>query len=208
VKFSILGKEEGCCGDSARRIGNEYLYQTLVQANLAVFQKYSVKKILTTCPHGFNTFKNEYPKFGGHFEVIHHTQFLAEALKSGKLKLSKPMDKVITYHDSCYLGRGNGIYEDPRRILQAIPGIRTLEMERHGKQSFCCGAGGGRMWMEEKIGTRINQMRTEQVMQTQAGMVGTACPFCLTMLDDGIKEKGLEEKLTVSDLGELVAESL
>ncbi len=208
AKFSILGKEEGCCGDSARRIGNEYLYQTLVQANLAVFKKYNVKKILTTCPHGFNTFKNEYPKFGGHFEVIHHTQFLAEALKSGQLKLSKPMDKVITYHDSCYLGRGNGIYEDPRRILQAIPGIRTLEMERHGKQSFCCGAGGGRMWMEEKIGTRINQMRTEQAMQTQAGAIGTACPFCMTMLDDGIKEKGLEEKLTVSDLGELVAESL
>ena len=207
-KFAVLGKEEGCCGDHARRLGNEYLYQTLMQATLETFKKYGVKKILTLCPHCFNTFKNEYPQFGGHYEVLHHTQFIADVLGSGALKLTKPINKVVTYHDSCYLGRGNQIYESPRSILKAIPGIRLVEMERHREQSFCCGAGGGRMWLEEKIGTRINQMRTEQAMQTGAALVGTACPYCLTMVNDGIKEIGLEEKLTVSDLGELVAEAL
>ena len=208
VKFAVLGKEEGCCGDHARRLGNEYLFQTLMQATLETFNRYGVQKILTLCPHCFNTFKNEYPQFGGRFEVLHHTQFIANALGDGTLKLSKPMNKVVTYHDSCYLGRGNRIYEAPRAVLKAIPGIRLVEMERRGNRSFCCGAGGGRMWLEEKIGTRINQMRTEQALQTGAAMVGTACPYCLTMINDGIKEKGLEEKLEVSDIAELVAELL
>jgi Fe-S oxidoreductase/nitrate reductase gamma subunit len=208
VKFSILGTEEGCCGDSARRIGNEYLYQTLVQANIEVFKTYGVKKMVTMCPHCFNTLKNEYPQFGGNYEVMHYTQFIADALRSGKLKLSKPMDKVITYHDSCYLGRGNNIYEEPRRIIEAIPGLRLVEMERSRFRSFCCGAGGGRMWMEEKIGTRINQMRTDQASQTKAGYVGTACPYCLTMIGDGIKEKGLENSMSAFDLSELVEQSM
>lgn len=208
VKFSILGTEEGCCGDSARRIGNEYLYQKLVQGNIEVFKNYGVKKILTMCPHCFNTLKNEYPQFGGNYEVNHYTQFLFEALGSGKLKPQKPMDKVITYHDSCYLGRGNEIYEAPREILHSIPGTKLVEMERHRKRSFCCGAGGGRMWMEEKIGTRINQLRTEQALQTQAELVATACPYCLTMLEDGLKEKGQEEKIAVFDLSELVVQSM
>ncbi len=208
AKFSFLGTEEGCCGDSARRIGNEYLYQTLVQANIEVLNNYGVKKILTMCPHCFNTLKNEYPQFGGNYEVRHYTEFLADALTGGKLKLTKPINKVVTYHDSCFLGRGNEIYEAPRTILRAIPGLRLVEMERSGVRSFCCGAGGGRMWMEEKIGTRINQIRTEQAVQTKAESVGTACPYCLTMLGDGIKEKGLEESMTSFDLSELVERSL
>jgi Fe-S oxidoreductase/nitrate reductase gamma subunit len=208
AKFAFLGTEEGCCGDSARRIGNEYLYQTLVQANIEVLNNYGVKKILTMCPHCFNTLKNEYPQFGGNYEVVHYTEFLADALTSGKLKLTKPIDKVVTYHDSCFLGRGNEIYEAPRTILRAIPGLRLVEMERSGVRSFCCGAGGGRMWMEEKIGTRINQMRTEQAVQTKAQSVGTACPYCLTMLGDGIKEKGLEESMAAYDLSELVVQAM
>jgi len=208
AKFSFLGTEEGCCGDSARRIGNEYLYQTLVQANIEVLNNYGVKKILTMCPHCFNTLKNEYPQFGGNYEVMHYTEFLADALTSGKLKLTKPIDKVVTYHDSCFLGRGNEIYEAPRAILRAIPGLRLVEMERSGVRSFCCGAGGGRMWMEEKIGTRINQIRTEQAVQTKAESVATACPYCLTMLGDGIKEKGLEESMASFDLSELVEKAM
>ena len=208
VKFSILGTEEGCCGDSARRIGNEYLYQTLVQANIEVFKTYGVKKILTMCPHCFNTLKNEYPQFGGNYEVMHYTQFLADALSSGKLKLTKPIDKVVAYHDSCFLGRANDIYEEPRKILRAVPGLRLVEMERNRTRSFCCGAGGGRMWMEEKIGRRINQLRTEQAVQAKAEWVGTACPYCLTMIGDGIKEKGLEESMSSYDLSELVVQSM
>jgi Fe-S oxidoreductase/nitrate reductase gamma subunit len=208
AKFSFLGTEEGCCGDSARRIGNEYLYQTLVQANIEVLKNYGVKKILTMCPHCLNTLKNEYPQFGGNYEVIHYTQFLADALANGKLKLTQPVNKVITYHDSCYLGRANEIYEPPRKILQAIPGLKIVEMERNRVRSFCCGAGGGRMWMEEKIGTRINQMRTDQAVQTKAECVGTACPYCLTMIGDGIKEKGLEETISSFDLSELVEKAI
>ena len=208
VKFSVLGTEEGCCGDSARRIGNEYLYQTLVQTNIEVFKNYGVKKILTMCPHCFNTLKNEYPQFGGKYEVFHYTQFLAEVLGSGKLKLKKPLEKVITYHDSCYLGRANEVYEEPRQVLQAIPGLKLVEMERNRIRSFCCGAGGGRMWMEEKLGSRINQLRTDQAVQTKASLVGTACPYCLTMIGDGIKEKGLEESLAALDLSELVVQSM
>jgi len=208
VRFGILGIEEGCCGDPARRLGNEYLFQTLAKANIKVLHGYGVKKILTTCPHCFHTLKNEYPQFGGGFQVIHYTQFLAELLNIGKLKLTKPIDKVITYHDSCYLGRGNQVYDAPRRILRAIPGLKLAEMERHRTRSFCCGAGGGRMWMDEKIGKRINQMRVDQAIQAKAALIGTACPYCLTMLGDGIKEKGQEETIAVFDLSELVEQTM
>jgi Fe-S oxidoreductase/nitrate reductase gamma subunit len=208
VKFSILGTEEGCCGDSARRIGNEYLYQTLVQKNVEVLKNYGAKKIMTMCPHCFNTLKNEYPQFGGKYEVVHYTQYLSEALGKGQLNLTRPVNKVITYHDSCYLGRANEVYEEPRKVLRAIPGLKMVEMERNHIRSFCCGAGGGRMWMEEKLGTRINQERTDQALKTRAQMVGTACPYCLTMIGDGIKEKGLEESLKAIDLSELVEQSL
>jgi Fe-S oxidoreductase/nitrate reductase gamma subunit len=208
VRFGILGNEEGCCGDPARRIGNEYLFQTIAEANIEIMKGYGVKKILTLCPHCFHTLKNEYPQFGGEFQIIHHTQFLTELLTSGKLKLTKPIDKVITYHDSCYLGRANQIYEAPRKILHSIPGLKLIEMERHHNRSFCCGAGGGRMWMEEHIGTRINQMRTDQAIEVKAEWVGTACPYCLTMLGDGIKEKGKAETMAAYDLSELVERSM
>jgi len=208
IRFGILGNEEGCCGDPARRIGNEYLYQTTAEANIEVLKGYGVKNILTLCPHCFHTLKNEYPQFGGEFQVIHHTEFLTDLISSGKLRLTKPIDKVITYHDSCYLGRANQIFEAPRKILRSIPGLKLIEMERHHKQSFCCGAGGGRMWMEEHIGTRINQMRTDQAIQTKATLVGTACPYCLTMLVDGIKEKGQEGNMAAFDLSELIEQSM
>jgi Fe-S oxidoreductase len=208
IRFGILGNEEGCCGDPARRIGNEYLFQTMAEANIGIMKKHGVKKILTLCPHCFHTLKNEYGPFGGEFEVIHHVQFLADLISSGKIKLTKPIDKVITYHDSCYLGRANQIFEAPRKILNAIPGLKLVEMERHHKRSFCCGAGGGRMWMEEHIGTRINQMRTDQAIATKAEFIGTACPYCLTMLFDGIKEKGKAETMAAYDLSELVDQSM
>lgn len=208
VKFSILGTEEGCCGDSARRLGNEYLYQTLVQTNIEVLKGYEVKRILTMCPHCFNTLKNEYPQFGGHYEVMHYTQFLAAALRQGRLKLNKPIEKILTYHDSCYLGRANEVYEEPRQILKSIPGLQLVEMERNHLFSFCCGAGGGRMWMEEKLGRRINQMRTDQALHTGASLVATACPYCLTMIGDGIKENELEEKMAAYDITELIAQAL
>ena len=208
IRFGILGNEEGCCGDPARRIGNEYLFQTTAEANIGIMKGHGVKKILTICPHCFHTFKNEYGQFGGEFEVIHHVQFLADLISSGKLKLTKPIDKVITYHDSCYLGRANQIFEAPRKILNAIPGLKLVEMERHHKRSFCCGAGGGRMWMEEHLGTRINQMRTDQAIATKAEFIGTACPYCLTMLFDGIKEKGKAETMAAYDLSELVDQSM
>jgi Fe-S oxidoreductase len=208
VSLWILGTEERCCGDPARRIGNEYLFQTLAQANIEILQKYGVKQIITLCPHCFHTLKNEYPQFGGEFHVLHYTQFLADLLSNGKLKLTKPINKIITYHDSCYLGRGNQIYEAPRKILRSIPGLKLVEMERHGNRSFCCGAGGGRMWMEENIGKRINQMRTDQAIQTKATLVGTACPYCLTMLRDGIKEEGQGDTMAAFDLCELVEQSM
>ena len=208
IPFGILGNDEGCCGDPARRIGNEYLFQTMAEANIEILKGSGVKKILTLCPHCFNTLKNEYPQFGGEFQVIHHTQFLTELISSGKLKPTKPLNKVITYHDSCYLGRANQIYDPPRKILNSIPGLKLVEMERHRQRSFCCGAGGGRMWMEEHIGTRINQMRTDQAIEVKAELIGTACPYCLTMLFDGIKEKGKAETMAAYDLSELVEQSI
>ncbi|OGP90822.1 MAG: hypothetical protein A2157_05055 [Deltaproteobacteria bacterium RBG_16_47_11] len=208
VRFWILGTEERCCGDPARRTGNEYLFHTLAQANIEILQKHGVKEIITLCPHCFHTLKNEYPQFGGEFHVLHYTEFLAGLLSERKLKLTKPINKVITYHDSCYLGRGNKIYEAPRKILRSIPGLKLVEMEHHGKRSFCCGAGGGRMWMEENIGKRINQMRTVQSIGTRAGVIGTACPYCLTMLGDGVKEMGEEENMVVFDLSQLVERSM
>ena len=208
IRFGILGNEEGCCGDPARRIGNEYLYQTTAEANIENLKGHGVKKILTLCPHCFHILKNEYPQLGGEFQVIHHTQFLTELIESGRLKLTKPINKVITYHDSCYLGRANQIFEPPRKILKSIPGLRLIEMKKHHNQSFCCGAGGGRMWMEEHIGTRINQMRTDHAIDIKAELIGTACPYCLTMLFDGIKEKGKAETMAAYDLSELIVQSV
>ncbi len=208
VDFAILGREETCNGDPARRIGNEYLYQMQAQQNIEAMTAAGVRKVIATCPHCFNTIKNEFPQFGGSYEVIHHTELLAQLIKEGRLKPSKAIDGKFTYHDSCYLGRWNDIYDPPREVVEAIPGAQLVEIERHRQRGFCCGAGGGRMWMEEKIGKRINHARVEQTLATEAPRVATACPFCLTMFRDGISAKGAEDRLQVRDLAQYLAESV
>ncbi|MBI4301755.1 MAG: (Fe-S)-binding protein [Chloroflexi bacterium] len=208
VDFGILGMEESCTGDPARRMGNEYLFQIMAQRNIEVLNGYNVKKIVTQCPHCYNTLKNEYPQFGGNYEVIHHSQFLAQLIEQGRLKLNSEIVGKIAYHDPCYLGRYNDIYDSPRQVMKALPGTKAVELEPHHHKSFCCGAGGGRMWMEESLGTRINQRRTEHAIQAGADIVATACPFCLQMFEDGIKGKGVEESLHALDLAELVEKAL
>jgi Fe-S oxidoreductase len=208
VDFAILGRTETCSGDPARRIGNEYLYQQQAQANIATFKQANVRKVVATCPHCFNTIKNEYPQFGGAYEVVHHSQLLARLIADGRLKPSRSIEGPFTYHDSCFLGRWNDVYDPPRAIVEAIPGARLVEIERHGKRGFCCGAGGGRMWMEEKIGKRINHERVDQTLRTEAPRVATACPFCLTMFRDGITAKGAQDRLQVQDLAQFLAASV
>jgi Fe-S oxidoreductase len=207
INSGILGTEETCCGDPARRLGNEYLFQIQAQKNIELMNGYHVKKIITGCPHCYNTIKHEYPQFGGEFEVVHYTEFIADLLEEGKLRISKSSRGVVTYHDACYLGRYNDIFEPPRRILNSIADITLVEMGRNRKLSFCCGAGGGHLWLEEqKKGQRINEMRTEQAIDTKAQIVATACPYCLQMFEDGIKSKAAEDSLKVMDIAELVAE--
>ncbi len=208
VDFAILGTEEMCCGETARRIGNEYLAQTLIQGNVEILNNYGVKKIIAACPHCFNTLRNEYPQFEGSYEVIHHSELIWDLLQSGKIKLNSSVSGIVTYHDSCYLGRYNEVYEAPRNIVKAFKGANLIEMDRTRERSFCCGAGGGRMWMEEDIGDRINEVRTEAAIQTGAVTVATACPYCLTMFEDGLKAKDKEESMKILDLAELVAENL
>jgi len=205
VNFGILGTEESCCGEPARRLGNEYLFQMQAEKNIEILKNYGVKRIVTACPHGYNILKNEYPQFGGDYEVIHHTELFAQLIKEGKLKLKKGLNEVVTYHDACYLGRYNNIYEPPRQLIKAVPDIRLKEMERNRRRGFCCGGGGGHMWLEEQEGNRINEMRTEQAMDTGAQTVVTACPLCLQMFEDGIKAKAAEEQLKVMDIAELLA---
>ncbi len=208
VNFGILGTEETCCGDPARRLGNEYLFQTLAQANIELLKNYKVKKIVTGCPHCYHMLKNEYPQFGGEFEVTHHTELIAGLLQQEKLKVIKSIGGRVTYHDACYLGRYNDIFDYPRQILSDLPDITLVEMNRNKDRSFCCGAGGGHLWLEEqKKGERINVMRTEQAMETRAKIIATACPYCLQMFEDGIKAKAAEETLKTRDIAELVAEA-
>jgi Fe-S oxidoreductase len=204
VRFAILGNEEQCTGDPARRIGNEYLYQTLAQANIETLNRYAVKKIVTACPHCFNTLKNEYKDFGGTYEVFHHSQFIAGLIREGRLKPTKGVDESITFHDSCYLGRWNNIYDQPRAVLGSIPSARLVEMRQNKDEGLCCGAGGGRMFMEETIGKRINIARTEQALETHAGIVAASCPFCMTMMTDGVKSKEMLDKVKVLDIAELM----
>lgn len=208
VNFAILGAEEGCCGDSARRMGNEYLYDTLVQHNVATMQNYNVKKILAMCPHGYNILKNEYPQHGGEFEVFHHSEYILDLIKAGKIPLKETVQKKISYHDSCFLGRYNNIYDQPREILKQIKGVSLLEMDRNRNRGFCCGAGGGRMWMEEHTGQRINEMRTDQALEKSPDTVATACPFCLTMFEDGIKVREKEESVACQDIAEIVLKAM
>jgi Fe-S oxidoreductase len=208
IHFGVLGKEEGCCGDSARRIGNEYLYQMMVQENIETFKKYKFGKILVTCPHGYNTLKKEYPEFGGAYEVVHHTQLIRDLIKAGRLKLKGDLDETITYHDSCFLGRYNQIYEAPREILRSMPKVKLVEMDRNYKFSFCCGAGGGRMWMERLRGQRVYAIRTEQALAKNPDTIATACPFCMTHFEDGIIFCDVKEKLKARDIAEIVAGQL
>ena len=208
VDYAILGTEEKCCGDPSRRAGNEYLFQMNAEENVTTFKQYKFSKVLTACPHGFQMIKNEYPQFEGKFEVVHHTELIAQLVEQGKIKLSPNGDEKITYHDSCYLGRYNNIYDAPRNVLKTMTNGNLVEMSRTKNKSFCCGAGGGRMFMEESIGTRINHARVGDVEECGASVVVSACPFCLTMLDDGIKEKGIKEKIMAKDVAQIVADHL
>ena len=210
VDFVILGEEETCNGDSARRLGKEYLFQSLAQQNVETLTRYAVKKIITQCPHCFNTLANEYPQFAGHFKVLHHSEVIAQLVDEGRLKPGAvQLDEPVTYHDSCYLARHNGISEAPRQALVAI-GVKVKEMDRSRTETFCCGAGGGRMWLEETIGQRINQNRVDEAAKTlgEKGVVATSCPFCLTMIKDGISETGRGESMQAKDIAELVASGL
>ena len=208
ISFGVLGPEEGCCGDPARRMGNEYLYSMLVGKNIETFEKYKVRRVLTTCPHCYNNLKNEYPQFGGDFEVVHQTEFLKDLLDQKRMKLHGGSSLTVTYHDSCYLGRYNQIYEPQREILRAIPGVTLKEMERSHDRSFCCGGGGGRMWMEEHQGKRINEMRVDQALALEPNVIATACPYCLTMLEDGLKTRGKDDSVKVYDIAELLEKSM
>lgn len=207
VTFAILGTEEGCTGDPARRIGNEYLYWMLATGNIETLNNYGVTKIVTTCPHCFHTIGKEYPQLGGDYEVIHHTDLISSLIKDGRISLKASVKKRITYHDSCYIGRWTGEYDAPRDVLSAIPGAEVQEMALNKKQSFCCGAGGGRMWMEEHEGKRVNIERTDQALATDPDEIAVACPFCLTMFDDGLKNRGADG-MKLRDIAEIIAESL
>jgi Fe-S oxidoreductase len=213
VSFAILGEEETCNGEAARRLGNEYLYQLQATASVEKLNGYGVKKVLVQCPHCMNTIKNEFPQFGGRYEVVHHTQLISNLVAKGKLRPARATGlegQAVTFHDPCYLGRHNGVYEAPRDALASV-GVQVAEMPRNRRQGFCCGAGGGRMWLEEKLGTRVNQNRVEEAAATlgaSGGVVAVSCPFCMTMLRDGVNETGLEEKLRVLDVAEIVASGL
>jgi Fe-S oxidoreductase len=213
VKYAVLGGGEACTGDPARRLGMEYLFQMMAQTNVETLNAAGVKKIVATCPHCFNTIKNEYPDFDGHFEVIHHTELLTHLVREGKLAPQTDIDATVTYHDPCYLGRHNEVYEAPRAVVDTVGGLRKVEMQRCRNQGFCCGAGGARMWMEETIGKRVNHDRIDEALALKPDIVSTACPYCLVMLDDAVNDKvgskDLEEgQVRVVDVSQLLAESL
>jgi Fe-S oxidoreductase len=209
VSFAILGNEERNSGDTPRRMGNEMLFQQLCAENIATFEKYGVRKIVTACPHTYNTLKNEYPDFGMmDVQVLHHSELLSELVRNGRLKPRHEVRERITYHDSCYLGRYNGVYEQPREVLRAIPGVELVELERSRENGMCCGAGGGMMWMEETSGKRVNLARTEQALEVKPTVISSACPYCLTMLEDGTKLKEVENEVKARDIAELLEQSI
>ncbi len=208
VKFAILGNNEKNSGDTARRLGNEFLFQDLAAKNISEFEKYGVEKIVTIDPHAYNTFKNEYPDFGLKVEVYHHTELLAQLIQEGRLKPKHAVNEKITFHDSCYLGRYNDVYDPPREILKSIPGVTLVEMERNRETGMCCGAGGGLMWMEEETGHRINVARTEQALAVAPSVISSGCPYCLTMLSDGTKAKEVDRNVQTYDVAELLEKSI
>lgn len=211
INFAILGKEEACTGDPVRRAGNEFMFQMMAYQNIQLLNSYQIRKIVTTCPHCFNVLKNEYPELGGNYEVVHHATFLQQLIQEGRIKLQGGgsfKGKKITYHDSCYLGRANGIYEAPRQVLELLD-AELVEMKRCRSNGLCCGAGGAQMFKEEEKGTvRVNQERTNEALETGAQVIAAACPFCNTMLTDGVKGKEKEAEVQVLDIAELIAASL
>jgi Fe-S oxidoreductase/nitrate reductase gamma subunit len=207
VSFAVM-PEERCHAEVGRRLGEEYLYQTVAQENVEAMKQYKFRKVITHCPHCFNTIRNEFPHFGGTYEVLHHSVVINELIEAGRRRPVKPLDATVVFHDSCYLGRYNGIMEAPRKAMAAVPGLKVIDAPRARERGLCCGGGGGHMWMEVPSEKRVNVIRTEELMQTGAGIVGTACPFCLAMVDLGRKVKGAEETLAVKDVSELVADSL
>ena len=208
VDFAIRGAEEPCNGETARRIGNEYLFQSMAEMTVEVLGGYKVKKILTNCPHCFNTFKNDYPQFNGHYEVLHATEFVEQLIREGKIEFNLEEERRITYPDSCYLGRYNDVTDAPRSILGMIPGVGLEEMERSGRFGMCCGAGGGRMWMEEEPEKLVNLSRAREVVDSGVTTVAVACPFCKTMLSDGMKHLGKDEEIRVAVLAQILATGL
>lgn len=211
INFAILGKEEACTGDPARRAGNEFLFQMMAYQNIQILNGYGIKKIVTTCPHCFNTLKNEYPELGGSYEVLHHASFLQQLIDEGKIKIKEGGDfkgKKISYHDSCYLGRANNIYEAPRKVLEALD-VALVEMKRCKSNGLCCGAGGAQMFKEDEPGDkRINIERTDEALATGASVIAAACPFCNTMMTDGVKNREQENQVAVLDIAELIAASM
>lgn len=211
INFAILGKEEACTGDPARRAGNEFLFQMMAYQNIQILNGYGIKKIVTTCPHCFNTLKNEYPELGGTYEVLHHASFLQQLIDEGKIKIKEGGDfkgKKISYHDSCYLGRANNIYEAPRKVLEALD-VALVEMKRCKSNGLCCGAGGAQMFKEDEPGDkRINIERTDEALATGASVIAAACPFCNTMMTDGVKNREQENNVAVLDIAELIAASM
>jgi len=208
VDFGILGTKESCCGESIRKAGNEGLFQSLAQSNISAFAEAGVNKIVTTSPHCYHTFKNEYPKLGADFEVVHFCQYLAELIRQGRLNLTKEVNKRVTYHDPCYLGRHNNIYDEPREILNRIPGLELVEMPNYREDSLCCGGGGGRIWMETKKGERFADLRIEQAVESGATILAVACPYCLCNFEDSVLTLDKSESIEIRDIAELVQEAI
>ena len=208
VSFAILGPQESCSGDPARRFGNEYLFQEMAKANIESLNAVGAKKIVASCPHCFNTIKNEYPELGGNYDVIHHAELLAHLIETGRLTAGGAYQGKVTYHDPCYLGRHNRVYAEPREVLESIPGVEVVEMHRCKGNGFCCGAGGARMWMEENIGKRVNMERTDEALGTGADIISTACPFCMIMLDDAVQANGKGDEVKVMDITGVIERSL
>ena len=210
IDFAILGPSENCTGDPARRSGNEYIFQMLAMQNIETLDSMGVRKIITQCPHCFNTLQNEYPQLGGHYEVIHHSQLLEQLVESGQLDLTDAkLEERVVYHDSCYLGRHNDVYVAPRKVIGSLKGIEIVEAPRNGTKGMCCGAGGARMWMEEHIGKQVNVERSQELLATGASRIATACPFCYIMIDDGVKGQGVEDdQVKVADIAIHVLEAL
>jgi len=212
VNFMVLGEAESCTGDPARRLGNEFVFQQLAQANVETLNDAVVRTIVATCPHCFNTLSREYPQVGGNYEVVHHTQLLARLVAEGRLTPVTPVDGLVTYHDPCFLGRHNKVYTPPREVLAAVPGLRTQEMHRCKERGFCCGAGGARMWMEERIGKRINHERVDEALTLNPDLISTACPFCLVMLSDSIDTRKADgqvrDTVGVVDVSQLLLTSV